>query len=106
MKRKFDDPYVVVAGDFNQWQVDSALQDYVDMVEVPVGATRGSASIDRVFSNLTEHLASQRTVPPLEPDLPDKGSPSDHKIAYAKFLIPKIRKLNGCLLYTSPSPRD
>ena len=41
MKRKFDDPYIVVSGDFNQWPTDEALEDFPDVSEVDVGPTRG-----------------------------------------------------------------
>ena len=41
MKHKYADPYVIVAGDFNQWDLAAAMEDYVDLVEVEVGPTRG-----------------------------------------------------------------
>ena len=47
MKRKFDDPYIIISGDFNQWSIDSTLEDFPDLGEVNVGPTRGSRSIDR-----------------------------------------------------------
>ena len=43
-KRRFKDPYVVMAGDFNQWRVD--LGDFADMEEVPVGHTRKDKSTE------------------------------------------------------------
>ena len=49
VKRRFRSPYVVVAGDFNQWEVDKALVDFTNLVEAPVGPTRGSRAIDRIF---------------------------------------------------------
>ena len=76
MKRKYADPFLVVAGDFNQWQVDEALVDFRDLVEAGVGPTRGTRSIDRLFTNLP--MTAAGTVAPLEPDLPDDGAPSDH----------------------------
>ena len=51
VKRRFKDPYVFVAGDFNQWRVEDALDNYTDMGEVQVRNTRGSRSIDRIFVN-------------------------------------------------------
>ena len=42
---------IIVAGDFNQWDIKAVLDDYVDIVEIDVGNTRGSRSIDRVFVN-------------------------------------------------------
>ena len=50
-KRKFNDPIVVVAGDFNQWKAESAVKDFIDLKEAKVGKTRGDHSIDRLFCN-------------------------------------------------------
>lgn len=51
-KRVMDDPLVVLAGDFNQWEVQRQMADFLDMEEHDAGMTRGSHCIDRVFSNL------------------------------------------------------
>ena len=50
-KRRYREPYVVVAGDFNQWEVDKSLEDFVDIVEVGVGPTRGSSSICLLYTS-------------------------------------------------------
>ena len=42
MRRTYRDPYLVVAGDFNQWDIAAALQDYPDLTEAAVGPTRGT----------------------------------------------------------------
>ena len=36
-KRRYDDPILVLAGDFNQWDVGSAVLDFPDLVEANVG---------------------------------------------------------------------
>ena len=51
-KRKYDDPYVVVAGDFNQWRVADALVSFPDVVEHSVGPTRAGKELDKIFSNI------------------------------------------------------
>ena len=43
MRRRYVDPYVTVMGDFNQWDIPTALDDYIDIMEAPVGPTRGIA---------------------------------------------------------------
>ena len=63
-KRRFSEPMIVVSGDFNQWPIGNALADYVDLVEVDVGPTRGSRSIDRIFLNLGSAVVSKGTTPP------------------------------------------
>ena len=51
---------------------------------------RGSSGcIDRLFMNLKVDKCG--TLPPLEPDLPDQGAPSDHKIAFVTSKIPRVK---------------
>lgn len=67
-KRDYTDPFVVVAGDFNQWQVQDVLEDFVDMEEARLGPTRDGRSIDSVFTNFHDKVIEARTLPPLETD--------------------------------------
>ena len=46
MKRKYNDPYIIVGGDFNQWDLESSLADYGDLVESPVGARKSLYWLD------------------------------------------------------------
>ena len=75
MKRKFQDPYVVVSGDFNQWKVDETLEDFPDLSETDVGPTRGNRLIDRSFSNFARSVRECGTLPPLEADCAEEGAP-------------------------------
>ena len=92
LKQKYPDLYIVVMGDFNQWNVAKALEDFPDLVDVPVGNMRGNRFIDKILTNLAPEMKTSGTVPPLEPDLPDVGSPCDHQVAYIKCEIQKVRK--------------
>ena len=105
IKREMDDPYIIVAGDFNQWKIHEVLADFPDLQEHAVGNTRGDHCIDRIFSNLEVQVAG--TVPPLETDRCPESSPkkSDHRISFVQSSVNKVQSYN-CLLYTSPSPRD
>ena len=83
VKRRFNDPYIVLAGDYNQWPAEDAVAEFPDVSEVIVGPTRGDRSIDRIFCNMLRSVTSSGMVPPL-----DSGhSTSDHKIAYVKIKI-------------------
>ena len=42
VKRKLDDPYIIISGDFNQWKIDETLEDFPDLLEANVGPTRGT----------------------------------------------------------------
>ena len=87
IKRRYRQPYIVVAGDFNQWPIDQALADYPDLAEAPVGPTRGTRSIDRIFvsAGQDDQLVEAGTLNPLETD--DSSRKSDHRIAYAELKL-------------------
>ena len=94
IKNKHQDPYIVVAGDFNQWEVGEALIDYLDLVEVATPPTRGDRNIDRVFTNWTDDITDAGCVPPLETELQGPAKTfSDHKIQYVCARIPKREKV-------------
>ena len=90
LRRKYTDPYLVLAGDFNQWPVEQALAEFGDMREVEVGPTRGTRSIDRVFCNMFRMILSSGTVPALETeaDSPELAAVSDHRIAHFTAKLP------------------
>ena len=106
LKRRYSVPHVVISGDFNQWPIQDYLIDFNDLKEIDVGPSRGDRKIDRTFVNFAEQITASGVLPPLEPDTPDLGAPSDHKVTYISGAIPRVRPYKCCLLYTSPSPRD
>lgn len=64
IKRKYRNPLVVIAGDFNQWPVQEAVQEYPDLSEIHVGPTRGDRAIDRLFTNMSRNVVTSGSVPP------------------------------------------
>ena len=90
MKSRFKDPYVTVAGDFNQWRAEDALANFSDVREVEVGATRGSRKIDRIFVNFSRLVTESGTLSPLETEETNGlVRRSDHRVAYVRLRIPK-----------------
>ena len=87
-KRSHPECSIILAGDFNHWPVEEAVEDHTDFTEVPHGNTRGHRAIDRSFVNFSSSVIEASTLPPLETEV---GQPSDHRIAYAvaKFEYPK-----------------
>ena len=85
VKRQYRDPFIVVAGDFNQWAIAQALVEFPDMRETHVGATRGDRAIDRFFSNVSRSVSASGTVPALE----SENSASDQLVAYIKTDLPR-----------------
>ena len=81
LERRYNHPYLIVTGDFNQWRVEEILQDYVDIGEVNVGPTRGSHCIDRRFTNVSRSVRESGTVAPRETE-EDVVRRSDHRVAF------------------------
>ena len=73
MKRRFQNPYIVLAGDFNQWKGEEAVADHADFKEVLVGLTRGKRSV-----------CEAETLAPLETEEDKEGDcrRSDHRVGY------------------------
>ena len=91
LKRKYRDPFILIGGDFNQWAIDDALQEFPDIREADVGPTRKDRCIDRVFTNFGRSIKESGTVPPLEPEPGTQGTCSDHRVAFIKACLPRVR---------------
>ena len=91
VKRRYKDPFILVAGDFNQLSIDKALEDFPDMREASIGPTRKDRCLDRIFCNFSRAVKSSGSVPPLEVEPDTQGSKSDHRVAYIEASLPKIR---------------
>ena len=92
-KFKFNEPLIVTAGDFNQWDISGALSHYVDIEEVSAGPTRGSGTIDRVFVNFPRAVSDKSVLEPLETD-PFPDSPkrqSDHRVVLVKAKLERLK---------------
>ena len=90
MKTRHQDPLIVVAGDFNQWEVGEALAEYSDIVEVLTPATRGDRSIDKIFLNWHDDVTESGCLPPLSTVvLEGLGAVSDHRIQFALSRLPR-----------------
>ena len=89
IKRKQTDPLIMVAGDFNQWEVGEALAKYDNIQELMTAATRGERRIDRMFTNWLDDVDEGGCLLPLETDNPDGNNiRSNHLIQYLTSRIP------------------
>ena len=89
LKQKCTDPYIIIAGDFNQWQVADPLLDFPDIREAAVGPTRGTMEIDKIFTNLSRSISEAGSLVPLE--TADGTCQSNHKVVFCKAAITKMR---------------
>ena len=81
LKRRLKDPIIVVTGDFNQWPIDAALEEFRDIKERAAGPTRGTRTIDRTFTNL-ETVKEAGVLNPLQTDDDGHVRQSDHRVFY------------------------
>ena len=88
IKRRYTDPYVIVIGDSNQWDLGGALEEFPEIGEAHHLNTRGNRSIDRIFLNFTEKITSVNTLPPLESD--DASKKSDHLVVLVEATLPRV----------------
>lgn len=81
-KKCFRDPLLCIIGDFNQWKLEDYLDDFPDVAEVPVGPTRGSREIERIFVYFKRSVKDSGTFAPLETG--DSASTSDHQVVFCR----------------------
>ena len=86
-KAKYNDPYVILAGDFNRRDVNQATRDFPDMKIVKTPPTRGRATLDIISTNLIAGLKDAGVTAPIQSV---DGVPSDHKTVYATFHMPRV----------------
>ena len=86
--KSFKNPLVLVTGDFNHRDVGGALNEVGDFVPLATGPTRGTNTIDLIYSNA--HLAHKETkvLPPLETK---SGARSDHGCIFTEVEFPPER---------------
>ena len=93
--RNSTNPYILVAGDFNQWPVAEALADFAELVEVATPPTRDDRHIDKIFTNWSEDIYDAGCLPPLETEGTEASKTfSDHNIQYLCSRIPRKTPVN------------
>ena len=81
-KRRLKDPIIIITGDFNQWDIPSALEEFRDIKETTAGPTRGQRTIDRTFTNL-DSVVEAGLLNPLQTDgAQEQIKESGHKVFY------------------------
>ena len=84
------DPYVVLTGDFNQWRVEDAVQEFRDFHEVGIGPTRHNRCIDRTLTNMTD-IIDHGTLSPLQTD-DELYRESDHRTTFVTARLARREK--------------
>ena len=69
---------IVISGDRNSLDIPSLLNIDSSLRQLVKKATRGLRILDIILSNLERFYDEPLIVPPIMPDNPNKGVPSDH----------------------------
>ena len=67
------------------------MAEFTDLREVDVGPTRKDRCIDKIFTNFGRSVSESGTVPPLEPEPGQNGTRSDHRVAFVRASLPRVR---------------
>ena len=87
IKAKYDDPAILMGGDFNRRDFRLATSEHQDMKQVSLGATRGTAALDIIATNINESIIDNGTT---EAIWNECGTRTDHLTAYASFRMPRV----------------
>ena len=60
LKTEFEDPYIVVTGDFNKKDTAVAFSDFPDMKEIAAGPTRKGEALDLTFTNFYDEITEKK----------------------------------------------
>lgn len=81
---EYNNPLVVVGGNFNHRDISAGLVDSCAFEEVQTRSTRGPNKLDLIYTNFAVAIQESQTLPPLSNET---GINSDHKCVFvaAKF---------------------
>ena len=91
LKAKYDDPAVFVGGDFNRRDLRLATVEHPDLKQVEIGATRGSAALDIIATNINDSMIDCGTTEAIRSEC---GTSTDHLTPYASFRMPRVPTYN------------
>ena len=83
-KTEKENAIIILGGDLNQFGIDRAFSDQVDIRTIDSPPTRENARLDLIATNLHEHVQRTYTCDPLQNEI----SVSDHKPLISEFVLP------------------
>ena len=89
IKRSHHGALICLGGDFNQWDINDAVLDFPEIVEVMTGPTRNERRIDRLFLNWPEAVVDHSVLNPLDAENAsgERLSTSDHKVQFVSSVL-------------------
>ena len=87
LMRRYDNPYVIVAGDFNKRDARRATADSPEIKQIATPPTRGTNVLDIIMSSFNHSLIDCGVTSPIACV---EGVETDHKTVFAKFRMPRV----------------
>ena len=84
----YPNPLIFIAGDFNHRGLDRCMADHPGLTAIPTGPTRGTNTLDIIYTNFGEAVADACVLVPLQTD---GGVPSNHACVSAVGVFPSAR---------------
>ena len=86
IKSEEKNPYIILGGDLNNFDLADSLNDFLDVEVIASPPTRGDHRLDLIYSNMTSLVTDCVSGPPLENEA---GVQSDHLKLLAQMEIPQ-----------------
>ena len=78
IKNKYNDPYIIVGGDFNKTDIKRALADHSDIAQISTEPTRGGSVLDIIATNFNDLVVDSGVTEPIQSET---GVPTDHLLS-------------------------
>ena len=76
IKLQHENPYIILGGDFNNYDITPILEDFADLKLHLTAPTRGNNTLDLAITNIEDKISNAQVYPPLRNE--DSGTDSDH----------------------------
>ena len=87
IKHKYQAPYIILRGDFNRRSVKDATIEHQDFRPISTAATRGTAVLDILATNMNDQLTDSGVTSPV---YNQQEVESDHGTVFAQFRMPRV----------------
>ena len=88
---KYPAAYFALGGDVNDLNVDLLLNISSSFRQLVTLPTRGDKILSVIVTDLWEYYTTPEILPPLNPDIPGCGKPSDHSCPFARTYLDRSR---------------
>ena len=89
--KAFKDPVILVAGDFNHRDIGEAINEVGEFTALATAPTRGTNTIDLIYTNDPEAHLDTRVLPPLDTA---GGTLSDHRCVFTEARFPPVKNFH------------